>query len=72
MGFRSAGVPLERLSVLLGHSSIRVTGRHYSPWVEARQAQAEADLQRAWSRDPLVLMQTNHSPDMRGESERPN
>jgi len=67
-----AGVPLERLSVLLGHSSIRVTERHYSPWVEARQAQAEADLQRAWSRDPLVLMQTNHTPDTRGESERPN
>lgn len=67
-----AGVPLERLSVLLGHQSVRVTERHYSPWVEARQAQAEADLQRAWSRDPLVLMQTNHTPDTRGESERPN
>lgn len=67
-----AGVPLERLSVLLGHSSIRVTERHYSPWVQARQAQAEADLQRAWSRDPLVLMQTNHTPDTHGESERPN
>lgn len=67
-----AGVPLERLSVLLGHSSIRVTERHYSPWIQARQAQAEADLQRAWSRDPLVLMQTNHTPDTRGESERPN
>ena len=67
-----AGVPLERLSVLLGHSSIRVTERHYSPWVQARQAQAEADLQLAWSRDPLVLMQTNHTPDTRGEGERPN
>ncbi|HVA16925.1 MAG TPA: tyrosine-type recombinase/integrase [Candidatus Dormibacteraeota bacterium] len=67
-----AGVPLERLSVLLGHSSIRVTERHYSPWVEARQAQAEADLQRAWSRDPLVLMQTNHTPDTRGKGERLN
>jgi len=67
-----AGVPLERISVLLGHRSIRVTERHYSPWVQSRQAQAEADLQRAWSRDPLVLMQTNHTPDTRGESERPN
>lgn len=67
-----ADVPLERVSVLLGHSSIRVTERHYSPWVQARQAQAEADLQRAWSRDPLVLMQTNHTRDTRGEGKRPN
>jgi len=67
-----AGVPLERLSVLLGHSSIRVTERHYSPWIESRQAQAEADLQRAWSRDPLVLMQTNHASDTRGKGDRLN
>src|SRR5487761_173372 len=72
VGLLLAGVPLERVSVLLGHSSIRVTERHYSPWVQSRQAQAEADLQRAWSRDPLVLMQTNHTPDTRGEGERPN
>jgi len=26
-----AGVPLERVSVLLGHSSVRVTEKHYSP-----------------------------------------
>jgi hypothetical protein len=25
--------------VLLGHSSIKVTERHYSPWVRARQDQ---------------------------------
>jgi hypothetical protein len=49
-------VPLERVSVLLGHSSIRVTERHYAPWVRSRQEQLEADLQRAWSQDPLVLM----------------
>jgi len=49
-------VPLDRVSVLLGHSSIRVTERHYAPWVRSRQEQLEADLQRAWSQDPLVLM----------------
>jgi len=51
-----SGVPLERVSVLLGHSSIRVTERHYAPWVRSRQEQLEADLQRAWSQDPLALM----------------
>jgi integrase/recombinase XerD len=67
-----SGVPLERVSVLLGHQSVRVTERHYSPWTRARQEQLEADLQRAWSRDPLVLMQANHTPDTREKSERPN
>jgi integrase/recombinase XerD len=29
-----AGIPLERVSVLLGHQSIKVTERHYAPWVK--------------------------------------
>src|SRR5215469_3705922 len=35
------GLPLERVSILLGHSSIRIRERHYSPWVRARQEQLE-------------------------------
>ena len=27
-----AGVPIERVSVLLGHQSVRITERHYAPW----------------------------------------
>jgi integrase len=50
-----AGVPVERVSVLLGHQSVRITEKHYAPWVRSRQEQLEADLARAWSRDPLVL-----------------
>jgi integrase/recombinase XerD len=52
-----AGVPIERVSVLLGHQSVRITEKHYTPWVRSRQEQLEADLARAWSRDPLVLSQ---------------
>ena len=40
-GTVAAGVPLEQVSVLLGHQSIKVTERHYSPWVKARQEQLE-------------------------------
>jgi integrase/recombinase XerD len=29
-------------AILLGHQSIKVTERHYSPWVKARQDQLEA------------------------------
>ena len=52
-----AGVPIERVSILLGHASVRITEKHYNPWNRARQAQAEADVQRAWQRDPMVLLE---------------
>jgi integrase len=39
---------MDRVSVLLGHSSIKVTEKHYSPWVRARQEQLEADVRRTW------------------------
>ena len=48
------GVPIERVSILLGHSSVKITERHYAPWVQARQAQLESDLVRAWKNDPIV------------------
>jgi len=51
-----AGVPTEEVAALLGHSSIRTTQQHYSPWVRSRQQQLEANLERAWKRDPLVLL----------------
>jgi integrase len=46
-----AGAPLERVSVLLGHSSIKVTEKHYEPWVRARQEQLEAGVRqgRVWN-----------------------
>jgi integrase len=48
VGLLQAGVPMERVSVLLGHSSIKVTEKHYSPWVRARQEQLEADVRSTW------------------------
>ncbi len=32
-----AGVSLEDVSTLLGHTSLRITQKHYSPWVKTRQ-----------------------------------
>jgi hypothetical protein len=49
-----AGVPIERIFVLLGHQSVRITEKHYSPWAKSRQEQLEADLRKAWKRDPLA------------------
>jgi integrase len=43
-----AGVPIEHVSILLGHSSIKVTERHYAPWVKTRQEKLEEEVQRTW------------------------
>jgi integrase/recombinase XerD len=53
-----AGVPVECVSVLLGHSSVKITEKQYSPWVRGRQEQLEADGLRAWERDTFRLAST--------------
>src|SRR5205807_484618 len=49
-----AGVPIERVSILLGHQSVRVTEKHYNPWVRSRQEQLEADVRNAWKSDAYL------------------
>lgn len=53
-----AGVPLERVSILLGHTSTRITERHYAPWVRDRQEQLEADVRRTWTLPELATKGT--------------
>jgi integrase len=65
-------VPIERVSVLLGHQSVRITEKHYAPWVRSRQDQLEADLTSAWSRDPFLNLQTKGTPEVHGKSRRVN
>lgn len=43
-----ADVPIETVSMLLGHSSIKVTEKHYKPWVRALQRKLEEHVKRAW------------------------
>jgi integrase/recombinase XerD len=67
-----AGVPLERVSILLGHQSVKVTEKHYTPWVRARQEQLEADVRRTWDADLVALTATKGTPEVHGKTERPN
>jgi integrase/recombinase XerD len=53
-----AGVPIERVSILLGHQSVSVTEKHYNPWVRSRQEQLEADVASAWKLDPALNPKT--------------
>jgi hypothetical protein len=45
---------MERVSILLGHSSVKITERQYTPSVRAHQSQLETDLEWVWRKDPLV------------------
>jgi len=64
------GTPIERVSVLLGHRRVRITEKHYSPWVRARQEQLEADLVRTWESDPVLGFAG--TPAVHGKTERRN
>lgn len=42
------GVPIDRVSLLPGHSSVKVTEKHYAPFVKERQQQLEKYAMMAW------------------------
>jgi integrase len=46
-----SGVPMEDVSILLGHTSIRTTEKSYAPWVRARQERLEGHIRNAWNLD---------------------
>ena len=54
-----AGTPIERVSILLGHSSVKITEKHYNPWNRARQEQSEQDVMRSWACDSVVLLENS-------------
>jgi len=43
-----AGMSLEEVSRLLGHSSVLITQKHYAPWVLQRQQRLAASQRAAW------------------------
>jgi len=42
------GVLLETVSMLLGHSSVKITEKHYKPWVKSLQEKLEAAVRETW------------------------
>ena len=44
-----AGVPIDQVSLLLGHASVKITEKSYAPFVKARQIQLQASVRNAWN-----------------------
>jgi hypothetical protein len=51
-----AGMPIEQVSKLLGHKTVRTTERYYSAWVKERQRKLEAEVKEAWTRMELPVL----------------
>jgi len=66
-----AGVPLDRVATLLGHTNSKITEKHYSPWIRARQEQLEADVRKVWGENPLMLSSASNVA-RNGESQHIN
>jgi hypothetical protein len=57
---------------LLGHSSVKVTEKHYAPWIRERQEKLELEVRKSWEpqgiiptatkTEPAVPVQPNYSP----------
>ncbi|HZP06749.1 MAG TPA: tyrosine-type recombinase/integrase [Terracidiphilus sp.] len=43
------GVPMEEVSKLLGHESIRTTEKHYAKWVKGRQDRLDTLVMQTWA-----------------------
>jgi integrase/recombinase XerD len=53
VGLLQKGVPLEEVSKLLGHESIKTTEKYYAQWVIARQDRLDALVVGTWTAEPL-------------------
>lgn len=49
-----AGVPIKQVSMLLGHSTVKMTETHYAPWIQESQDQAIESLERTWAKDEVL------------------
>jgi integrase/recombinase XerD len=60
------GTSIESVSVLLGHKSIRITEKHYSPWVRSRQEALEVEMKNAWKGDATLKQASTNQVQARG------
>ena len=59
-------------SSFLQGNPVRLTERHYAPWVASRQEQLERDVRASWADDPVVLNEMKGTPQVHGERDRFN
>ena len=53
-----AGMRVEEVSMLLGHKSVKVTEKHYLPWVRARQTNLTESAKLSWTKQGIIKSAT--------------
>jgi len=48
------GVPLHDVSILLGHTSVKTTEKHYAPFVHARMERLDEQVKATWKPNNLI------------------
>jgi integrase/recombinase XerD len=54
-----SGMRLEEVSIILGHSSVKITEKHYMPWVRARQASLNQSVVASWIKQGIMKPSDN-------------
>lgn len=67
-----AGILIELVSVILGHSSVKVTEKYHAPKLRARPTQVEDDSRCYWEGDSLWPSKTKGTSEVHGEGRHPN
>ena len=47
-------IPMEDVSRMLGHSSIKTTEKHYAQWVQGRQDVLNRSVIASWAQQPAT------------------
>lgn len=66
-----SGVPMDQVSLLLGHSSVKMTEKHYAPFCKERQLQLTSAVKRCWADKSANEMRSNKMSPSDGSSGTP-
>ena len=60
-----AGVPLDTVSIMLAHSSVKITQKHYAAWTKERREKIEAAIRKTWGKTPRRARGSKSSAHLR-------
>jgi integrase len=63
-----SGMRLDEVSTILGHSSVKITEKHYMPWVRARQQSLNESVVQSWVKQGILKPERGSRTKTQGDS----